>query len=31
MPSNVWPNYVVEALLALTFLGALILSYPHHG
>ncbi len=30
MPSNVWPNYVVEALLLLAFLASLILRYPHH-
>ena len=30
MPSNVWPNYIVEALLVLAFLASLVLRYPHH-
>ncbi len=30
MAGNVWPNYVVEVLLLLAFVGALVLRYPHH-
>jgi hypothetical protein len=30
MASNVWPNFIVEGLLLLAFVGALILRYPHH-
>lgn len=31
MPHNVWPNFVVEALLIAAFIGALVLRYPDHG
>ena len=30
MPPNVWPNFVVEGLLAVVLLAALRLRYPHH-
>ena len=28
--SNVWPNFVVEGLLLLAFVGALVLRYSYH-
>ncbi|MHB8294100.1 MAG: hypothetical protein ACYDH5_05635 [Acidimicrobiales bacterium] len=30
MPLNVWPNYVMEALLVVAFVAALVARYPRH-